>query len=119
MKENSYLFSIKIDRLRVDCFIGWYEWEHKKEQPIFVTMECLYPVAYNVKDDALSATLDYDKPKDLITKILKERRFKLLEAAAIEIKSQLISAFPQMQNLKITLEKPNAIAEAHAAIISL
>lgn len=119
IKEDSYLFSIKIDALKVDCFIGWYDWEHEKTQPIFVTMACDYPARYNVAMDELSATLDYDKPKDIIVKILTKNRFKLLEAAAIKIKLALLEEFPQMQNLKITLKKPNAIAEAKAAIISL
>lgn len=117
--ENSYLFFIKIDRLKVDCRIGWYDWEHEANQPIFVTMECLYPATYNIEQDELSATLDYDKPKDLMIQILTEGKFKLLEAAAIEIKSQLLENFPLMQKLKITLEKPNAIAEAKAAVVSL
>ncbi len=119
IKENSYLFSIKIDRLKVHCHIGWYDWEHEEEQPILVTMQCMYSATYDITQDKLSATLDYDKPKELIIKILKEGKFKLLEAAAIEIKSQLMAAFPQMKDLKITLEKPKAITDANAAIISL
>lgn len=116
---NSYLFSIKIDRLKVDCIIGWYDWEHEQTQPVYVTVECDYLANASVADDDLDATLDYDGPKDIIMAILKENRFKLLEAAAIRISNALIAAYPKMQNLIITLEKPNAIADADGAIVSL
>lgn len=103
----------------MDCIIGWYDWEHEQTQPVYVTVECDYLANASVADDDLDATLDYDGPKDIIMAILKENRFKLLEAAAIRISNALIAAYPKMQNLIITLEKPNAIADADGAIVSL
>lgn len=116
---NSYLFHIKIDRLKVNCIIGWYDWEHEQTQPVYVTVECDYLANASVADDDLNATLDYDGPKDIIITLLTENRFKLLEAAAIKIQKALIAAYPKMQNIIVTLEKPNAIANANGAIVSL
>lgn len=115
---NSYLFCIKIDRLKVDCIIGWYNWEHTQTQPVYVTIECDYLADASVAEDNLGATLDYDGPKDIIINTLTESRFKLLEAAAIKIYKLLKHEYPKMQNLIVTLEKPNAIADAKAAIVS-
>lgn len=103
----------------MDCIIGWYDWEHEQTQPVYVTVECDYLADASVADDYLDATLDYDGPKDIIIGLLKENRFKLLEAAIIKIHKALITAYPKMQNLIVTLEKPNAIADADGAVVSL
>ncbi|MFV0430971.1 MAG: dihydroneopterin aldolase [Alphaproteobacteria bacterium] len=117
--KNSYLFYIKIERLLVDCYIGWYDWEHEKPQPVYVTLECEYEADALVAQDNLASTLDYDGPKEVIIDILTKGKFKLLEAAAIHIKEALLEAYPKMQNLYITLEKPHAIPAAAAAIIRI
>lgn len=112
-------FNIKIHRLRVDCYIGWYEYEHKQTQPVYVSFECLYPILPDIHNDDLSATLNYEEPCQLIETILKQGHFRLLEKAILTLKQELTKAFPKMEQLSLTIEKPNAIANADYTSLSL
>ncbi len=112
-------FKIKIHRLRVDCYIGWYDYEHAQTQPVYVSFECLYPVLPDIYHDDLSATLNYEQPCRLIEDILKQRRFKLLEKAILTLKAELMEAFPKMEQLTLTIEKPGAIDNADYASLSV
>ncbi len=112
-------FTIKIHRLRVDCYIGWYDHEHQQTQPVYVSFECLYPILPNIYNDDLSATLNYEEPCRLIEDILKEGRFKLLEKAILTLKEELTKAFPAMEQLSLTIEKPNALNNAEYTSLSI
>ena len=71
-----------VRRLRLDAWIGVYESEKAKPQPIIVDLECALPGDLACRTDRLEHTIDYAAVVDRLCKIALSHRCELAEAMA-------------------------------------
>lgn len=78
MIRNSFF----IRRLRLDAWIGVYEFEKATPQPIIVDLECALPGNLAGVTDRLEDTIDYGTVVERLRSIALAHRCKLAEAMA-------------------------------------
>ena len=66
----------------------------------------------------LSKSVDYSEVADNISTWIQQSKFELIESIAIKGTKRLLDTFPNIQNCKITVYKPEAIPQANAAMVS-
>ncbi len=82
------------------------ETENGQEFEVDITMYADLSKA-RVSDD-LEDTINYAKARKIVNAAMCDRPFKLIERAAEEVASRLISEFSQLKKVKVLLKKPNA-----------
>ena len=74
--------TIFIREIRVDAWVGIYEWEKQRPQTLEMEIEIGIPGNEVGRTDNIHDTVHYGEVVTRITAELTERRFKLLEALA-------------------------------------
>ena len=100
---------ILIENLTFDCIIGILKFERKTPQKIVIDISFKYD--YKNKKEFI----DYSEISKSIEKIMKEKKFKLLEEAIIYIDKYLYKKY-KIKKLKIKISKPNILTNC---IVSL
>jgi dihydroneopterin aldolase len=106
---------IRISNVRADCVVGIYDFERVKTQPLIVAVELHVDVAKAVASERIEDTVDYAKVRDVIVKVLVDGKFQLIETAAEHIAHAVLVA--PVTRVRVTVEKPEAIAPALAAVV--
>ena len=104
------LDTIAVTDLAVDCVIGVYPHEKERPQRVYVTVELRVDTAAAGSSDDVGDTLDYDEVKDLVFE-LAAGGYDLLEAFAEDLAARLL-ARPDVDEVTVTIKKPDAIPEA-------
>ncbi|RME88429.1 MAG: FolB domain-containing protein [Candidatus Hydrogenedentota bacterium] len=108
----------KIDHLLLRTIIGFQDWERKKKQDVFITME------YEVADETASLTdnvedsVDYKKITKQVIALVENSEYFLIEKLAQEILN-LLWGYSKIQEAKVTIEKPGALRFAKTVSVSL
>ena len=100
---------IVIEDLTFECIIGLLDFERLTAQKVIVNLE----FDYDYKNS--NTFIDYSKVTNLIEKIMKEKKFELLEDAIIYIENHLNNLY-NISNLRLKISKPNIITNC---IVSL
>ena len=100
---------IYIEDLKFDCIIGILDFERKKEQEVIINLS----FKYNYKN--LDNFIDYSEISKKIERIMKKKKFELLEDAIIYIENFLYKSY-NIKKLKIKISKPNILTNC---IVSL
>jgi len=87
---------------------GVMEQEKTNPQIFRVDLEMFLDLQTAGKSDHLQNTINYDQVFHLVKKIVIEESFDLIEALAEEIAQALLLAFPLIDNLEVTIYKPEA-----------
>ncbi|WP_457561219.1 dihydroneopterin aldolase [Caminibacter sp.] len=98
------VYKILIEDLTFKAIIGILEKERNEEQLVVVNAEMEYVSKSNY--------IDYAKVCDMITEIIQNGKFELIEDAVDEIEKKLIAEFPQMKSLKLSIKKPEILKNA-------
>ena len=96
--------SIKLKDIRFHGFHGVPTKEREVGGHYEVDANIYYPLANAGKTDALEHTIDYAKVVDLITDIGTQKSFKLIEALAETIASEILKQFP-VESVQIIVRK--------------
>jgi len=96
------MFTIIIEKLKVDAVIGILDSERSDTQPVFV--ECFIDYVKDSDD-----YINYAEVVELIENMLVENRYGLLEVALEDITEKLFKTFKQIKNIKLKLSKPNIL----------
>ena len=104
------MLKININNLEVECIIGINEEERKTPQKVIVDATLTY--FYEKKDKKY---IDYVKVVELITNILKEKEFELLEDAILYIRKAIKSNF-FVKDLKLKITKPEALKNCNISV---
>ena len=111
---------IHIRKLKVDCIIGIYPKELKKEQVVIADLRIGMDLSRAGRSGKISYTCDYEQIAKEISILLRFRRYRLLEAAAEEIAAMLFGVHKKIESLRLRLEKPQAlIGLAQSAAIEI
>lgn len=109
-----------IHDLRVDCIVGVLEHERHRPQPLFLDVELGLDVAEAAYAGRITATCDYTRVADELGAMLEFRRYRLLEMAAEELCAMLIGVHPMLDDVRLRIRKPHALAgRAHEAGVEL
>lgn len=107
-----------IENLRLDTFIGVNEWEQSVKQTLLLCLELNCDVKKAAANDRLTDTVDYTGIADRLTAFSSAHHFQLIETLAEQL-AQLLLAEYAIQQVKITLRKPAALAQADCAGVQL
>jgi dihydroneopterin aldolase len=102
---------IMIEALEVDASIGVHVWEKNVRQTLRLDIELGYNMQRAAASDQLRDALDYVAVTETISSVVSSRHFNLLEYLAEQLAQQLLKEFP-VQQIKLILRKPGAIAQA-------
>ena len=116
--ETPPLRKIFVTGLKLDAFIGAYEHEQGVSQPLNIDFELDVLEPVNPVSDRLEDVVCYNKLAQGVKAIIEEGHIKLLETLAERI-ADLALRRPMVISVDVRIEKPNAIAEADAAGVSI
>ncbi len=102
---------VYIRGLRIDAFIGIYEWEQRLRQTLCIDLEMKTDAAAAAAAGDLSASLDYKAIADRLIEMIEDEHFELLETLAEQIAHTLREEFG-VAWLRLRLGKPGAVAAA-------
>lgn len=111
--------AIRLEGLEVACVIGVNPDERDREQPLLVRVELGLELARAGVSTELGDTLDYARIAEEIVGMLKFRRYGLLETAAEELSAMLLAVHPQVESVRLHLDKPGALTGARSAGVSV
>ena len=94
-----------IDGLEVFANHGLFEEENKLGQKFIFDIEC----ELNYKKDSVS----YADIADVVVKTATENTFNLLERLAGEVFKNIFDRFPEIENIKLKINKPAAPVRHH------
>lgn len=104
--------------LRLDAFIGAYEYEQKAKQPVIIDLEADVIEPSHPIGDRLEDVVCYDKLTQGIQAILQEGHIKLVETLAERV-ADLALSHSMVLGVSVRITKPNAIAEAEAVGVEI
>jgi 7,8-dihydroneopterin aldolase/epimerase/oxygenase len=88
---------------------GYYEHEQLTPQPFEVDVELRLNLHPAGMDDDLEKTVDYGRVFDIVRQVVESTTFRLLEAIAEAISNEILSGFPQVEEVAVRVRKPQVI----------
>ena len=102
---------IFLQALRVDAFIGVYEWERRIRQTLTLDLEMAADIQAAAANDRLEDALDYKAVADRITAFVQASEFQLVETLAERICALVQEEF-SVPWVRLTLNKGGAVPGA-------
>lgn len=90
------------------AYHGAMEEEKILGQKFFIDAELYVDLNKAGKSDEVEDTVHYGEVYNIIKKIVENYRFKLIETLAETIASSVLSEFIKIQEIKVTIRKPEA-----------
>lgn len=101
---------LQITNLRVRTKIGVHKWEQAILQSLNLNLKI--PTDTRNCNDNIKNTIDYDELCTIITNHLEKNSFTLIETVAEEVAVLIKDKFQIAKEITVTINKPNAIANA-------
>jgi FolB domain-containing protein len=101
---------IFIHELRVDCIVGICDHERERIQPLFLDVELGLDMSAAAFGGHIDATCDYARVASELVAMLEFRRYYLLEMAAEELCAMLLGVHPMLDDVRLRIRKPHALA---------
>ncbi len=102
--------SIEIQSLSCRCIIGIRARERRVPQRVKLDIELFLDLERAGKSGRIAHTVDYSRASTEIIALMTFRRYSLLEVAAEECVGWLFAAYPAVQQVKLRIKKPQALA---------
>jgi dihydroneopterin aldolase len=99
---------IFIHGLSLHAYHGVMAHEAKVGQTFSIDLELVIDLAAAARSDKVADTVSYDKVVDCASEAFSAQRFRLIEAAAGRVADAVLSAFPRVRAVKVTIHKPHA-----------
>jgi dihydroneopterin aldolase len=99
---------IFVNGLLVHGHHGVMAHEEKVGQRFVIDLELAIDLAEAGRSDKLADTVSYSAVVDTATRAFTRDSFRLVEAASAAVADALISGFPQIVSVRVTLHKPHA-----------
>src|SRR3989338_9544775 len=118
MKRDKILDKILLRDLSLECLIGIHSHERVKKQKIFLSVTLYTDIKTSAQSDDVKDTIDYDQLSQSLIKMVGESRFFLIETLAERI-ALLCLEDQRVLQVKVTLDKPQAVSSARSAAIEI
>lgn len=99
---------IRIENLEIYAGHGVFEEENRNGQAFLVNVTLYTDTRAAGQKDDLTLSTHYGEVSHLIHRCLREKNFKLIEAAAEYVAEQILLQFPLVRKLALELRKPSA-----------
>ena len=99
---------IFVTGLLVHAHHGVMAHEEQVGQRFVIDLELAIDLAPAGRSDKLADTVSYSAIVEAATRAFTRQSFRLVEAAAAAVAEALITAFPQVVSVRVTLHKPHA-----------
>lgn len=103
---------ITISRIGVFAYHGVFEEESRLGQRFYVSIEARLDLAPAGRTDDLEKSVSYAEIAAHVQEISVSNRFQIIEALAEAIAADLLKGFPRIEEIVVTVEKPNAAVAA-------
>lgn len=110
---------IYIEGLRIDCKIGVHAWEKIQDQPIQLDLELYQSIQAAALSDDLKDTLDYFSLSQQLNTLCQQATYNLIETLAENICQHILQHCPEVETVKLKLNKPQALPQAKATGIKI
>jgi len=110
--------TIHIENLRVSGVIGVHPEERVRRQPLLVNLSLEQRFDRAAEGDSIGHTVDYSALCKAIQVFVERSEFQLLETLIRKLADHLAIQFP-VDRFTLHIRKPEAIADADAAAVSL
>jgi len=94
--------------LRIDCVIGFIEWERRVKQTVVIDLELPVDCASAARTDEVEATLDYKSVAKRVIAFVETSSFRLVETLAHRTALLVLQEFA-VPWVRISVNKPGAI----------
>jgi dihydroneopterin aldolase len=108
-----------VDELTVHGILGAHDWERRLTRDYQIDLLVLYDAEGAVATDNLSLAVDYASLAEVVLDCAKTGQFRLLETCAATMAERLFGEFAAIQELRLTVRKPQAIIAAKASLARL
>ena len=111
--------TISIIDLEITCIIGVLPNERVKEQTLFLNINLDVDIGGLTFADDINETIDYTIIAEMATKLAISKKYNLIESFCKDLNNLFIETFQVIQQTRITVKKPNALAKAKYATFSM
>ena len=106
---NPKLSIVQVENLRLRAYIGFIDWETEKLQDVVISFSFKYDTALASETDEVANAVDYKKITKGIIDFVDQQSFHLIEALAEKIYTFIQKSNASLQDINVTVEKPNAL----------
>jgi FolB domain-containing protein len=100
---------LHIKNLRFPAIIGIHEWEKARERQFIMQITLQYDAAKAIASDDFTYALDYTGIEKTILSFIASQPWNLIETLASRCAAHLLATFLQIQEIEISIEKPQAM----------
>lgn len=104
--------------LRVECIIGFIDWERQLKQTLELDLEFPCDCARAAETDDVDDSTDYKRVAKRTLQFVGESQFQLVETLAHRLATTLIEEFA-LDWLRVTINKPGAIRHSRDVGVSI
>ena len=97
---------IVLANMQFDGRHGDHDWERTTVQPFEVDVELQLDLAPAGRSDDLARTVDYGRVFEIARAVVEDRTFHLLETLAETIASEVLDAYPLVDEIVVRIRKP-------------
>ena len=101
-------FTIRLENCAFFARHGVYSEEERLGQRFFVDAILRVEAGEGLSNDDIAGTVDYGVAFSVIEEIVTGTRRYLIEALALDIAKAMLKSFASVQDVEITIRKPNA-----------
>lgn len=110
---------IEIKKLKLFAYHGCNDFEKEDGQNFYLNIICKLDLQKPSKTDLLNDTVSYAKIIKLVTFVFTKEKYDLIEKAAGEVADSILSEFLKIDEVKVSVFKPNAPVKADFENISV
>lgn len=99
---------IRIRELEVYAYHGVFPEENEKGQPFYVNATLYTDTRKAGQEDELEYSTHYGEVCHLITRVMQENTWKLIETVAEKVAEEILLTYPLVQKVKLEIRKPKA-----------
>lgn len=99
---------IFLNDLKIDTFIGIYDWEKETLQTLGFDFEIDWDIRAAAASDDIADTLNYGDIAQTVVNFVEASRYQLIETLAEDLCALLLKEY-SIPKLKLTLSKPVAL----------
>jgi dihydroneopterin aldolase len=103
------MIALHIHNLYFPATIGIHTWEKERQRRFRMQITLSYDASQAIAGDDFRHALDYGKVEQAALDIAASQSWNLIETLAAQLVRQLMRQFPAIQEISVTVEKPQAM----------
>ncbi len=108
-----------LHNLHVECIIGIHPHERERAQSVCVDVELDSDFGPAAASDAIHDAIDYTAVATLVTTLLQNRKFQLLESMIEEVAALLLEHDRRVTAVRLEIRKPAAVPAAADSFVRI